>query len=103
MQGYAFGARNIVALGSSSVSEKQSKMLLQLQPNRIILAFDEGLEFEQIQRNADMIKSFCSIFKTEIWYWDSTIDLDVGFKCSPTDMGKEKFEEIIEEQLIKIY
>ena len=102
-QGYTFGARNIVALGSSAVSEKQSKMLLQLQPTRIILAFDEGLAFEQIQRNADMIKSCCSMFETEIWYWDSTVDLDVGSKCSPTDMGKEKFEEIMREQLIQIY
>ena len=102
-QGYTFGARNIVALGSSAVSEKQSKMLLQIQPKRIILAFDEGLAFEQIQRNADMIKSCCSMFETEIWYWDSTIDLDVGLKCSPTDMGKSKFEEIMEEQLVRIY
>ena len=103
MQGYTFGVRNIVALGSSSVSEKQSKMLLQLQPKRIILAFDEGLDFEQIQRNADMIKSCYSMFETEIWYWDADQDLDVGLKCSPTDMGKEKFEEIIEEQLMRIY
>lgn len=102
-QGYTFGVRNIVALGSSAVSEKQSKMLLQLQPKRIILAFDEGLSFDQIQRNADMIKSRCSMFETEIWYWDSTIDLDIGEKCSPTDMGKEKFEEIMNEQLIQIY
>lgn len=102
-QGYTFNIRNIVALGSSAVSEKQSKMLLQLQPKRIILAFDEGLAFEQIQRNADMIKSCRSMFETEIWYWDSTIDLDVGLKCSPTDMGKEKFEEIMAEQLVRIY
>lgn len=102
-QAYTFGVRNIVALGSSSVSEKQSKLLLQLCPKKIILAFDEGLEFEQIQRNADMIKSCCSMFEIEIWYWDSDQDLDIGSKCSPTDMGKEKFEEIMEEQLVKIY
>jgi hypothetical protein len=102
-QGYTFNIRNIVALGSSAVSEKQSRMLLQLQPKRIILAFDEGLAFEQIQRNADMIKSCCSMFETEIWYWDADQDLDVGAKCSPTDMGREKFDEIMEEQLLRIY
>jgi hypothetical protein len=102
-QGYTFGVRNIVALGSSAVSEKQSKMLFQLQPKRIILAFDEGLAFEQVQRNADIIKSFCSMFETEIWYWDADQDFDIGSKCSPTDMGKEKFEEIIQEQLVRIY
>ena len=102
-QGYTFGARNIVALGSSAISEKQSKMLLQLQPKRIILAFDEGLAFEQIQRNADIIKSCCSMFETEIWYWDADQDLDILSKSSPTDTGKAKFEEIIEEQLVRIY
>ena len=103
MQAWDFGVRNIVALGSHSLSEKQSKLLLQLQPTRIIIAMDEGLEFEHTKRNADMIKNFGGILTPEIWYWDSTMDLDIDLKCSPTDMGKEKFEEIIKEQLVKIY
>ena len=103
MQGYTFGARNIVALGSSAVSKKQSQLLLQLQPKRIILAFDEGLEFEQIQRNADMIKNCCGILNVEIWYWDADQDLDINPKSSPTDSGKDKFEEIMKEQLVKLY
>jgi DNA primase len=103
MQAWDFGVRNIVALGSNSLSEKQTKLLLQLQPKRIIIAMDEGLDFEHTKRNADMIKNFCSIFTPEIWYWDSTMDLDIDSKCSPTDMGKDKFEEIMAEQLVKIY
>lgn len=102
-QGYTFDVRNIVALGSSSISEKQSKMLLQLQPKRIILAFDEGLEFEQIKRNADMIKNFSGMLTPEIWYWDADQDLDILPKSSPTDSGKEKFDEIMKEQLVRIY
>ena len=96
MQAWDFGVRNIVALASHSLSEKQVKLLLQLQPKRIVLAFDEGLEFKHVQRNADVIKNFCTMFMPEIWYWDSTIDLDIDLKSSPTDMGKEKFEEIME-------
>lgn len=103
MQAWDFGVRNIVALGSNSLSEKQTKLLLQLQPKRIIIAMDEGLDFEHTKRNADMIKNFSSIFTPEIWYWDSTMDLDIPSKSSMTDMGKEKFEEIIEEQLVRIY
>lgn len=102
-QGWCFDAKNIVALGNNSISEKQVKLLLQLQPRRIIIALDEGLEFEQTQKNADMIKNFCTMFMPEIWYWDSTIDLDIDLKSSPTDMGKEKFEEIMKEQLVRIY
>lgn len=103
IQGWCFGARNIVALGSNNLSEKQAKLLLQLNPKRIIIALDEGLSFEQTKRNADMIKQFCTIYTPEIWYWDADQDLDVLPKSAPTDMGKEKFEEIINEQLVKIY
>ena len=103
MQAWDFGVRNIVALGSNSLSEKQTKLLLQLQPKRIIITMDEGLAFEQTQRNADMIKNFCGMLAPEIWYWDADQDLDILPKSSPTDMGKEKFEEIMKEQLVRIY
>ena len=103
MQAWTFGVRNIVALGSNSLSEKQCKLLLQLQPDRIVIAMDEGLSFEQIQRNADMIKKCCTMFSPEIWYWDADQDLDIDPKSSPTDAGKEKFEEIMNEQLVQIY
>ena len=102
-QGWCFDAKNIVALGNNSISEKQIKLLLQLQPKRVIIALDEGLDFEQTKKNADAIKNFCTMFVPEIWYWDSTMDLDIDFKSSPTDMGKEKFEEIMNEQLIRLY
>lgn len=103
MQAWDFGVRNIVALGSNSLSEKQTKLLLQLQPKKIIIAMDEGLAFEQTKRNADMIKNFCGMLAPEIWYWDSDQDLDIGEKCSLTDMGQEKFKEIMKEQLVRIY
>ena len=103
MQAWDFGVRNIVALGSHSLSEKQTKLLLQLQPKKIIIAMDEGLGFEHTKRNADMIKNFGGMLTPEIWYWDSDQDLDVLPKSSPTDSGKEKFDEIMEEQLVRIY
>ena len=103
MQAWDFDVRNIVALGSNSLSEKQTKLLLQLQPRRIILAMDEGLDFEQTKRNADMIKKFYHMFTPEVWYWDSTIDLDIKPKSSPTDTGEEKFKEIMQDQLVRIY
>ena len=103
MQAWDFGVRNIVALGSNNLSEKQAKLLLQLQPKRIIIAMDEGLSFEQTQRSADMIKNLSGMFMPEVWYWDSDQDLDIASKSSPTDSGKDKFEEIMEEQLVRIY
>lgn len=103
MQAWDLGVRNVLALGSNSLSEKQARLVLQLQPKRIVIAMDEGLDFEQTKKNADMIKGLSGMFTPEIWYWDSTMDLDIGAKCSPTDMGKEKFEEIMKEQLVQMY
>lgn len=103
MQAWDFGVRNIVALGSNSLSEKQTKLLLQLQPKRIIIAMDEGLAFEQTKRNADMIKNFCGMLAPEIWYWDADQDLDIPSKSSMTDLGIEKFNEILNEQLVRLY
>lgn len=103
MQAWDFGVRNIVALGSNNLSDKQAKLLLQLQPKRIILAMDEGLEFELIQRNANTIKKISSIFMPEVWYWNASENLDINNKDSPTDNGQEIFEEIMKDQLVRIY
>lgn len=101
MQAYTFGHKNLVGIGSNNISESQAKAILQLQPKRIIIAFDEGLEFKQILKNIKFLKSLIPMRDVNIWYWDSSLDLDIPSKASPTDMGKEKYEEILNEQLIE--
>ena len=101
LQGCTFKYRNIVAIGSNNLSEVQAKLILQLQPKRIIMALDEGLEFEQVKKNLDLLKSLATMRQVELYYWDSTLDLDISSKASPTDMGAEKFNEIMQEQLVK--
>ena len=51
---------------------------------------------------AKIIKDYCVMRDIEIWYWDSTQDIDIPIKASPTDMGRAKYDEIIREQLVKI-
>ena len=65
------------------------------------MALDEGLEFEQIKKNLDLLKSLATMRQVKLYYWDSTLDLDIPSKCSPTDMGAEKFNEIMQEQLVE--
>lgn len=101
LQGCTFKYRNIVAIGSNNLSEAQAKLILQLQPKRIIMALDEGLEFKQIKKNLDLLKSLATMRQVELYYWDSTLDLDIPSKASPTDMGAEKFNEIMQEQLVE--
>lgn len=103
MQAHSFGVRNVVGLASNNLSEKQAKLLLQLNPTRIIIALDEGLDIAQTKRNIAMIRSVAGMFNIRIAYWDSELDIDAcGTKNSPTDMGKKKFDEIMKEQLIEV-
>ena len=103
MQAWDFGVRNVLALGSNNLSEKQTRLLFQLQPKRIILAMDEGLPLEQTQKNANTIKTFGSMMMPEIWYWDWTQNLDINHKDSITDNGYKMFKEIMDEQLERMY
>lgn len=102
-QAYSFDVRNVVALGSNNLSPRQAQLLTQLEPKRIILALDEGLELSKTQRNAEILMPYLRLKNTEIWYWDSTIDIDIPFKASPTDMGEAKFNEIMNEQLVRLH
>lgn len=101
MQAYTMGYKNVVGLGSNSLSEDQAKLIIQLQPRRIVMALDEGLEFEQTVKNIKLLKSLAVMRELKIFYWDSAMDIDIPLKASPTDMGKEKFEEIMREQIVE--
>ena len=103
LQAYDFGVRNVVGLGGNNVSKKQAKLIMQCQPKRVIIALDEGIEYEHIKKCADTIMEYCKLRDTEIWYWDASVDLDIDHKSSPTDLGKEKFEEIMQDELVRIY
>lgn len=100
MISYGFGAKNIVALGSHSLSEKQAQLILQLNPKRVIMALDEGLEFSATEENLKMLKSFSALRDLELWYWDTTLDPTIkGTKCGPCDNGAEYFDKVKNEQL----
>lgn len=100
LQSYGFGVKNIVALGSHSLSEKQAQLILQLNPKRVIMALDEGLDFEATETNLKLLRSFSALRDIEFWYWDTTLDPTIkGTKCGPCDNGAEYFEKVKNEQL----
>lgn len=102
MQADSMGYHNVVGIGGSSISAAQIKMIMSLMPKKIILALDEGLDENVIKKNITIIKSFTKLFDIKIGYWDSTLDIDIPAKSSPLDSGKEKFEEIINTQIVWI-
>ena len=104
MQAHSFDVRNVVGIGSNSLSERQARLILQLSPKRIIFALDEGLEFAQTKKNIYTLKRYMPLEnEIDILFWDYTKDPSIrGTKNSPTDMGKDKYMEIINSQLTKV-
>ena len=103
MQAHSFEVRNVVGLGSNSLSDKQARLILQLNPKRVIFALDEGLDFYQTERNIKVLTSCMGLYHPEILYWDYTKEPSLkGTKNSPTDMGYKRYIHIINDELVKV-
>ena len=88
MQCYSYGIRNCVSLGSGSISIQQVKMLLELNPKRIIFLHDVGYGLENIMRNIDMVKNYSRFTEVELGYW-SYFGRGYENKVSPSDLQNE--------------
>ena len=100
LQADSMGYHNVVAIGGNSLSATQAKMIVGMMPKRIILCLDEGLNIDVIQKNLNTIYTFAKMFDIQIGWWNSDYDIDIPEKASPTDCGKNKFEEIISKQIV---
>lgn len=101
MQCYSYGIRNCVSLGSGSISIQQVKMLLELNPKRIIFLHDVGYGLENIMRNIDMVKNYSRFTDVELGYW-SYFGRGYENKVSPSDLGKEYLENILQNEITMI-
>ena len=95
----SMGYHNGVALMSNSLSEAQAKMILALNPERVVFMLDNGLDLNITKRNVDVLKSVCAMREIEVYYWNWQESLDTDDKDSSTDYGKEVFEYIIENEI----
>lgn len=97
MQCHSMGIYNAVAVGSSSVSNKQIELLLALNPKKIIIAFDEGSQLENIHKIAQSIMKYVTFRDVIVEYIDmdsASYILDIPSKSSPSDLGKQTFLEL---------
>lgn len=101
MQAASYGYKNCVSLGGHNLSETHAKLICQLNPKRVIIAMDEGLDFEYTKRNAETLKAFCRMQAPEILVWDAAKS-NVKEKASLTDNGKQKFYSILKNELVRI-
>ncbi len=99
LQCASYGYHNAVALGSNSLSEYQAKMLLSLNPSRVIFMLDNDLPLENTKRNIDMLRSVATMRDLQMSYFDWTECLDLPDKSSPSDEGKEILDNILKENI----
>ena len=99
LQCASYGYHNAVALGSNSLSEYQAKMILSLNPQKVIFMLDNDLPLENTKRNIDMLRSVATMRDLQISYFDWTECLDLPAKASASDEGKEVLEYILAENI----
>ena len=98
MQCFSYGIRNCVALGSGSISRKQVRMLLELNPKKIIFMHDVGYDLENILRNINMVKNYSRFSEVELGYWDF-FDRLYDDKVSASDLGKKELLRIMDAEI----
>ena len=98
MQCHSYGIYNCVALGSGSISNKQVKMIYELNPKAVIFMHDTGYKMEFIMRNIEMVKRYSRFSEVELGYWDF-FGKPYADKMSPSDLGRLEMERIIQTEI----
>jgi DNA primase len=98
----SWGYNNVVALGSNSLSPTQAKLLISLNPKRITFMLDKSLPLDNTKRNADLLKTFCTMRQLEIRYWNWEDNLTLDNKSAPCDDTKAEFEYILQHEIESI-
>ena len=104
MQAESFNCNLCLSIGGHSFSSTQIRYLKSLMCKKIIVAFDEGLHKEEIEYEANKLKTNNNLYDSQIGYIydEDNKYLEKNSKNSPTDLGKEIFEKIMKECIIWI-
>lgn len=99
MKLFGWGIKNVVAIGSHSLSQEQIKLLLQLQCKEICLLLDKDLPLSETKKNADAIRQHAKLRDIKLSYWNWEYNLDLGPKSAPVDGTLEQFKYILENEI----
>lgn len=93
-----------VAVGGNSIHNEQIKQLSWLNPKKIIMCLDEGLDEELVKRQAEKMKLLLKFTNIQLGY---VLDkqnkyLERNSKNSPSDLGKTVFENLIKNCVVWI-
>ena len=95
----SWGYNNVVALGSNSLSTTQAKLIMSLNPKSVTFLLDKSLSLENTKRNADLLKTFCTMRQLDIKYWNWEDNLTLDDKSAPCDDTKEEFKYILANEI----
>ena len=98
----SWGYNNVVALGSNSLSTTQAKLLMSLNPKSVTFMLDRDLPLENTKRNADLLKTFCTMRQLQIRYWNWEDNITLDEKAAPCDDTKDEFEYILQHEVVDI-
>lgn len=99
---HSMGSYVGLATCGCDVSDIQAKHLKALMTSKIILAYDEGLEEEQIRLQAQKLLLDNAVFHNHVGYvFDrENLILPKGSKASPSDLGKGAFTKLIKNYVV---
>ena len=96
LQLHTMGVHNALALGGNSIDSYRLSLLEKLNVQEIVFCFDEGLETD-VQKRA--LKTTKKYFKNKVrigvMYDRHNTYLPKSSKCSPTDLGKKIWENMV--------
>lgn len=98
----SWGYNNVVALGSNSLSTTQAKLLMSLNPKCVTFMLDRDLPLENTKKNADLLRTFCTMRQLKIHYWNWEDNITLDEKSAPCDDTKEEFEYILQNEVVDI-
>ena len=101
MQAASCGCNLAIGLGGHDISKVQGRIIKSLMVDKIIIAFDEGLDEYEITDQCKKLQVNTSFYKPKIYYiYDKNNDvLRVNSKDSPIDHGKSPFQELLRKHL----
>ena len=103
LQAASFGCFLVVGIGGHNISPTQIRIIQSLMVEKIIIAFDEGVDEYDIINECTKLKMSNSIYNPQIFYiYDKhNFVLKEGSKDSPVDHGKNFFQKLINRCLIQ--
>ena len=98
----SWGYNNVVALGSNSLSSTQAKLLISLNPKSVTFLLDKSLPLENTKRNADLLRTFCTMRQLNVRYWSWEDNITLDEKSAPCDSDQAEFEYIMANEISNI-